>query len=138
MMLAPGLVASSPTDRSTAVDNRALVEKLWVDLYNRDFDAVGAAFADDGEYTDMPTPGDDVARGPAQIAGRLRLGLEPLSGISHDIENRAVKRDRQSRYDIRLGRFNYPRKNRGFRLIIKPLKQAAELRPVRQQREQTT
>ena len=48
--------------------NRELVEKLWIDLYNRDFDAVGAAFADDGEYTDMPTPADDVARGPDQIA----------------------------------------------------------------------
>ena len=65
--------------------NRAIVEQLWVDLYNRDFDAVGAAFAPDGEYTDMPTPVDDVARGPEQIAARLRLGLEPLSGISHDI-----------------------------------------------------
>ena len=42
-------------------------------------------FADDGEYTDMPTPPDDVARGPAQIAARLRLGLEPLASISHDV-----------------------------------------------------
>lgn len=65
--------------------NRELVDQLWKHLYDRDFDAVGAMFADDGEYTDMPTPGDDVARGPAQIAARLRLGLEPLSGISHDI-----------------------------------------------------
>ena len=46
--------------------NRELVEQLWIDLYNRDFDAVGAAFADDGEYTDIPTPPDDVARGPVQ------------------------------------------------------------------------
>ncbi len=30
-------------------------------------------------------PAEDVARGPAQIAARLRLGLEPLAGISHDI-----------------------------------------------------
>ena len=66
-------------------DYRKIVEQLWDDLYRRDFDAVGAHFADDGEYTDVPTPADDVARGPAQIAGRLRLGLEPLSGISHDI-----------------------------------------------------
>ena len=65
--------------------NQELVDQLWRRLYDRDFDAVGAMFAADGEYTDMPTPGDDVARGPAQIAARLRLGLEPLSGISHDI-----------------------------------------------------
>jgi ketosteroid isomerase-like protein len=66
-------------------DNRKIVEQLWDDLYRRDFDAVGTHFADDGEYTDVPTPADDVARGPEQIAARLRLGLEPLSGISHDI-----------------------------------------------------
>jgi ketosteroid isomerase-like protein len=66
-------------------DIRPLVEKLWADLYRRDFDAVGAAFADDGEYTDMPTPAEDVARGPAQIAARLRLGLEPLSDIHHEV-----------------------------------------------------
>jgi limonene-1,2-epoxide hydrolase len=65
--------------------NRELVERFWADLYRRDFDAVGAYFADDGEYTDVPTPADDVARGPAQIAARLRLGLEPLSEIHHDI-----------------------------------------------------
>ncbi|MDQ1454851.1 MAG: hypothetical protein QOH28_471 [Actinomycetota bacterium] len=67
------------------MNNRELVEKLWADLYRRDFDAVGAAFADDGVYTAVPTPVDDVARGPAQIAARLRLGLEPLSSISHDV-----------------------------------------------------
>ena len=33
----------------------------------------------------MPTPADDVAHGPAQIAARLRVGLEPLSAISHDV-----------------------------------------------------
>ncbi|HYL53586.1 MAG TPA: nuclear transport factor 2 family protein, partial [Acidimicrobiia bacterium] len=49
------------------------------------FEKVGAYFAPDGEYTDMPTPAEDVARGPAQIAARLRLGLDPLSAISHDV-----------------------------------------------------
>ena len=65
--------------------NRELIERFWTDLYNRDFDAVGAYFSADGEYTDMPTPAEDVARGPEQIAARLRVGLEPLSGISHDV-----------------------------------------------------
>ena len=66
--------------------NRELAEQLWKLLYERDFDAVGALFADDGEYTDMPTPPEDVARGPAQIAGRLRMGLGPLESISHDVK----------------------------------------------------
>ena len=65
--------------------NREIVEAFWNDLYARDFDGVGAYFTDDGEYTDVATPPDDVARGPAQIAARLRLGLEPLSSLSHDV-----------------------------------------------------
>jgi limonene-1,2-epoxide hydrolase len=73
--------------------NREIVERFWADLYRRDFDAVGAYFADDGEYTDVPTPADDVARGPAQIAARLRLGLEPLSEIHHDIRQIVAEGD---------------------------------------------
>ena len=68
---------------SNAAVHRQTIEKFWRDLYARDFDAVGSYFAADGEYTDVPTPADDVARGPAQIAARLRLGLEPLAGIYH-------------------------------------------------------
>jgi ketosteroid isomerase-like protein len=77
----------------TANTNRALVEQLWATLYRRDFDGVGALFADDGEYTDMPTPEDDVARGPAQIAARLRVGLEPLASISHDVRTIVAEGD---------------------------------------------
>ena len=65
--------------------NRQRVERFWALLYQRDFDAVGAMMAADGEYTDVFTPGgdDDVARGPQQVAARLRLGLEPLLAIYH-------------------------------------------------------
>ena len=73
--------------------NRALIERFWVTLYERDFDGVGAFFADDGEYTDMPTPPEDVARGPEQIAARLRLGLEPLESISHTVKTIVVEGD---------------------------------------------
>ena len=65
--------------------NRALIERFWADLYRRDFDAVGAYFTEAGEYTDVPTPADDVARGPVEIAARLRLGLAPLARIGHEI-----------------------------------------------------
>src|SRR6185436_14684360 len=65
--------------------NRALIERFWEDLYRRDFDRVGAYFAPDGEYTDVPTPADDVARGPAEIAARLRLGLAPLESLGHEL-----------------------------------------------------
>ena len=66
-------------------DNRRQVEELWRELYERDFDAVGAHFHDDSEFTDVPWLSDDVARGRAQIAARLRLGLEPLERIHHEV-----------------------------------------------------
>jgi len=66
-------------------ENKHVVAQLWRDLYARDFAAVGAHFLDDAEYTDVPSPADDVARGPAKIAARLRLGLGPLERIDHEI-----------------------------------------------------
>lgn len=74
-------------------ENRAIVDTLWRRLYEKDFDGVGALFAPDGEYTDVPTPVDDVARGPAQIAARLRIGLEPLATIGHTIRTLVVDGD---------------------------------------------
>jgi len=67
------------------VDNKALVAQFWADLYTRDWDVVATYFDAGSEYTDVPTPADDVARGPAQIVARLRIGLEPLASIGHDV-----------------------------------------------------
>ena len=61
--------------------NRRIVEELWDDLARRDFEAVAARFTDDGHYTDVPAP-EEGAFGPAEIAARLRLGLEPLAGYA--------------------------------------------------------
>src|SRR4051794_37437558 len=61
----------------------ALVEKFWTTLYvERDLDAIGAMFTDDGFYTDVPID-DGGATGPRQIAARLRIGLEPVKGFDH-------------------------------------------------------
>jgi ketosteroid isomerase-like protein len=73
--------------------NRALVDRLWETLYRRDFDGVGALFAADGEYTDVPSPADDVAVGPTQIAARLRLGLEPLATLDHRVRRVVAEGD---------------------------------------------
>jgi ketosteroid isomerase-like protein len=73
--------------------NRELVESFWDALYRRDYDAVGAFFTADGEYTDVCSPADDIARGPAQVAARLKLGFEKLSGISHTVRLIAVDGD---------------------------------------------
>ena len=67
------------------MSNRERVAQFWTDLYARDWDVVAQYFGDDSEYTDVPTPPEDVARGPAQIVGRLKLGLGPLEAIGHDV-----------------------------------------------------
>ncbi len=72
---------------SSSAAHRRTVEQLWRDLYARDFAAVGAHFAADGEYTDVPSPADDLARGPEEIAARLELGLGPLESIDHDVRS---------------------------------------------------
>jgi ketosteroid isomerase-like protein len=63
--------------------NREVVGRFWEALYARDWDALRGFFAPEAEYTDVPTPDDDVAVGPDQIVARLRLGLEPLDAIVH-------------------------------------------------------
>ena len=65
--------------------NAETVAGFWKDLYRRDWDAVASYFDADSEYTDVPTPADDVARGPQQIVRRLRIGLDPLANIGHDV-----------------------------------------------------
>jgi limonene-1,2-epoxide hydrolase len=70
---------------TTAATNKDLVRSFWEALYQRDWDGILQFFAPDGEYTDVPSPADDVARGPALIVARLRLGLERISGYDHDL-----------------------------------------------------
>jgi len=65
-----------------APSNAELIESFWADLFRRDFDAVGAWFTADGHYTDVPAP-EEGAFGPAEVAARLRLGLEPLARYEH-------------------------------------------------------
>ena len=72
-----------PSERTVA--NQALVEKFWNNLYRRDFDACGAAFSPDGVYTDVPV-GEVGATGPAEVAARLRLGLEPIERYEHHLK----------------------------------------------------
>jgi limonene-1,2-epoxide hydrolase len=68
-----------------AETNRARVEDFWRALYERDWERIASFFGADSEYTDVASPPDDVAHGPAQIVARLRLGLERLSGYEHDL-----------------------------------------------------
>jgi limonene-1,2-epoxide hydrolase len=66
--------------------NRRLIETFWSALYERDWDRVASFFSDASEYTDVPTPADDLARGPEQIVARLRLGLDPIDGYDHRLK----------------------------------------------------
>jgi len=64
---------------------KALVSRFWDTLYARDWHNLAAYFGPKSEYTDVPSPPDDVARGPAQIVARLRLGLEPIASYEHEL-----------------------------------------------------
>lgn len=65
--------------------NKQRVRSFWEALYARDWGALAAFFGSDSEYTDVPSPPDDVARGPDQIVSRLRLGLEPIDSYEHGL-----------------------------------------------------
>ncbi len=69
----------------TAEANKQRVQSFWETLYTRDWDGIAAFFTAESEYTDVPSPADDVARGPDQIVARLRLGLERISAYEHDL-----------------------------------------------------
>jgi len=70
----------------SAEANTALVREFWAALAARDFDRVGSFMAEDGHYVDVPVKDQEPgARGPAQTAARLRLGLGPLHAYElHD------------------------------------------------------
>ena len=65
----------TPTPHEAAATDRALVEGFWAALYDRDWERVATFFGPDSEYTDVPSPADDIAVGPAMVVARLRLGL---------------------------------------------------------------
>jgi limonene-1,2-epoxide hydrolase len=68
-----------------AEQNRARIADFWRALYVREWERIATFFSEDSEYTDVASPPDDVAYGPAQIVARLRLGLERLSGYEHQL-----------------------------------------------------
>jgi limonene-1,2-epoxide hydrolase len=69
----------------TAAENKSRISSFWAALYEREWDAIARYLAADSEYTDVPSPADDVARGPDQIVARLRLGLERISSYEHHL-----------------------------------------------------
>ncbi|MGZ4708580.1 MAG: limonene-1,2-epoxide hydrolase family protein [Acidimicrobiales bacterium] len=71
----------------------ALVETFWNTLYvERDLEAIGAMFTDDGFYTDVPID-DGGATGPRQITARLRIGFGPVKSFDHVIHRIVVDGD---------------------------------------------
>jgi limonene-1,2-epoxide hydrolase len=69
----------------SVADNKARAVDFWTALYERDWDRIGTFFTEESQYTDVPSPAEDVAHGPSQIVARLRLGLERISGYEHDL-----------------------------------------------------
>ncbi len=78
------LESQEGSDMADAEANRRLIEGFWADLYRRTFEKVGAYFAEDGRYEDVPAP-DRGAVGPANVAKRLRIGLESIQEYVHHL-----------------------------------------------------
>jgi limonene-1,2-epoxide hydrolase len=70
---------------SDTAANKERVQQFWAALYARDWEAIGSFFDEDSEYTDVPSPPDDIAHGPTQVVARLRLGLGTISAYEHDL-----------------------------------------------------
>jgi limonene-1,2-epoxide hydrolase len=73
------------TPMSDSAANKQRVQQFWATLYARDWDGIASFFTEASEYTDVPSPPDDIARGPDQVVARLRLGLEKISEYEHDL-----------------------------------------------------
>lgn len=91
-----------------ATDNKVRVVAFWQTLYDRNWAGLRRFFSAQSEYTDVPSPPDDVARGPDQIEARLRLGLERLSGYEHGLrlmvaQNNAVVTEHTETWHWRTG-----------------------------------
>jgi limonene-1,2-epoxide hydrolase len=69
----------------SAEENKVRVTAFWEALYARDWEAIAGFFDGGSEYTDVPSPEDDVAHGPDLIVARLRLGLERISEYEHSL-----------------------------------------------------
>jgi len=64
-------------------DVPSVIAEMWDALYERDWPRLQKCFSDDAIYYDVPVGPGAAARGPADIEARIRLGFDPLSGISH-------------------------------------------------------
>ena len=86
---------------SSAAENRTLIEGFWADLYRQDFASLVSRFHPDGEYTDVVTPDDDVARGPLEITAaadaRLREADRALRRTAPSGRGRRRGHDRAHR-----------------------------------------
>jgi len=65
-------------------ENVTLVRSFWKDLYAHEFDRLGAYFAADAVYDDVPIPAARVV-GPEAIVRKLRIGLGRVERHTHHL-----------------------------------------------------
>src|SRR3954467_4750084 len=78
---------------SDVAANKALIERFWADMGQRDFTAVRDYFTAESHYTDVPA-NEEVAAGPDAIEARLRLGIEPLDDYRPKLGTMTAEDDR--------------------------------------------
>ena len=66
--------------------NKQIVALYWDALYSHDWDAIAGFFTPEANYVDVGTgESGGGAHGPRQIVARLRLGLDPVAGHTHEM-----------------------------------------------------
>ncbi len=76
----------------TELSQREVVHRMWNCLYQKDWDGVASWIDEHGLYEDVPTP-DTGAVGPENVVKRLRLGLDPVVRIEHEIHRVVAEGD---------------------------------------------
>ena len=71
-------------NESRIAENLALVRRFWDDLYAHEFGRLGAYFAADAVYEDVPIPAARVV-GPEAIVRKLEIGLGPVPRHVHHL-----------------------------------------------------
>lgn len=78
----PGAAAAGAGATAAANADKAVTRSFWDALYRRDWTAIATFFDKTSEYTDVPSPPDDVARGPEERLGRFAQSRGGHSGIT--------------------------------------------------------
>ena len=78
----------------TLEDNKAVVQKLWLAVYGRDWEGLAAVLTDDCWHQDVPAPDANAgARGAQNIVDRMRIGFDLSDRFEHEVKSLVAEGD---------------------------------------------